>query len=99
MDIEFQDPELDRLAFDETYVGNWSPALVRAYRRRINQITQAPHQQVLYAFKGLRLEKLKKGKMRGRYSMRINDQYRLILQFAKKNGKDAVILSKIEDYH
>lgn len=99
MDIEFQDPELDRLAFDETYVGNWSPALVRAYRKRVNQIMQAPNQQVLYAFKGLRLEKLKKGKMRGKYSMRINDQFRLILQFSKKNGKDTLIIIKIEDYH
>jgi proteic killer suppression protein len=99
MHLEFQDPELDRLAFDQTYVGNWSPTVVRAYRKRVNQIRQAPNQQVLYAFKGLRLEKLKKGERRGKHSMRINDQFRLILQFAKKNGKDTVIVFKIEDYH
>ncbi|MCJ7578115.1 MAG: type II toxin-antitoxin system RelE/ParE family toxin [candidate division Zixibacteria bacterium] len=98
MDIEFQDPELDRLAFDETYVGNWSPALVRAYRKRVNQIMQAPNQQVLYAFKGLRLEKLK-GKMQGKHSMKINDQFRLIVRFTKKNGNDTLIIIKIEDYH
>lgn len=98
MDIEFQDSELDRLAFDETCVGKWSPALMRAYRKRVNQIRQAPNQQVLYAFKSLRLEKLK-GKMQGKYSMRINDQFRLIVRFAKKNGKDTVIIIKIEDYH
>ncbi|MGB2769788.1 MAG: type II toxin-antitoxin system RelE/ParE family toxin [Candidatus Zixiibacteriota bacterium] len=98
MDIRFRDSELDRLAFDETYVGKWSPALVRAYRKRVNQIRQAPNQQVLYAFRSLRLEKLK-GKMQGKYSMRINDQFRLIVRFAKKNGKDTVIIIKIEDYH
>lgn len=98
MDIEFQDPELDRLAFDETYIGNWSPALVRAYRKRINQIMQAPNQQILYAFKGLHLEKLK-GKMQGKHSMKINDQFRLIVRFTKKNGNDTLIIIKIEDYH
>lgn len=99
MHVEFQNPELDRLAFDETYVGKWSSALVRAYRKRVNQIRQAPNQKVLYAFKGLRLEKLKKGEMRGKYSMRINDQFRLIVQFTKKNGNDTVTIIKIEDYH
>jgi toxin HigB-1 len=99
MDIEFQDLELDRLAFDQTYIGKWSPALVRAYRKRVNQISQAPNQQVLYAFKGLRLEKLKKGEMQGKYSMRINDQFRLIVQFSKKNGNDTLIIIKIKDYH
>ena len=98
MYIEFQDSELDRLAFDGTYFGKWTPSLVRAYRKRVNQIKQAPNQQVLYAFKGLRLEKLK-GKMQGKHSMKINDQFRLIVQFAKKNGKDTVIIIKIEDYH
>ena len=99
MHVEFQDPELDRLAFEGTYVGKWSPALVRAYRKRVNQIRQAPNQQVLYAFKGLHLEKLKKGKMQGKHSMKINDQFRLIVRFSKKNGKDTVIIIKIEDYH
>jgi len=98
MDIEFQDSELDRLPFDETYVGKWAPALVRAYRKRVNQIMQAPNQQVLYAFRSLRLKKLK-GKMQGKHSMRINDQFRLIFRFAKKNGKNTAIIIKIEDYH
>ncbi len=31
--------------------------------------------------------------------MKINDQFRLIVGFAKKNGKDTVIIIKIEDYH
>ena len=98
MDIEFQDPELDQLAFDETYVGNWSPTLVRAYRKRVNLIRHVPNQRVLYAYKGLRLEKLK-GKMQGKHSMRVNDQFRLIVQFAKKKGNDTVIIIKMEDYH
>ena len=98
MDIEFQDSELERLAFDKSYVGKRSPALVKAYRNRVNLIKHAPDQQVLYAFKGLHLEKLK-GKRKGKHSMKINDQFRLIVKFAKKNGNDTVIVIKMEDYH
>ena len=98
MDIEFQDSELERLAFDQSYFGKTSPALVKAYRKKVNLIRNVPDQQVLRAFRSLRLEKLK-GKMQGKYSMRINDQFRLIVQFAKKNGKDTVIVIRIEDYH
>ena len=98
MDIEFQDSELERLAFDQSYFGKRSPALVKAYRKKVNLIRNVPDQQVLRAFRSLRLEKLK-GKMQGKYSMRINDQFRLIVQFAKKNGKDTVIVIRIEDYH
>lgn len=97
MDIEFQDSELERLAFESSYVTG-SLALVRSYRKRINQIMQAPNRQTLYAFRSLRLEKLK-GKRKGQHAMRINDQYRLIVEFGKKNRHEKVVIINIEDYH
>ena len=98
MDIDFQDSELERLAFDESYIGALSPSPLKAYRKQLNLIRQSPNRQVLYAFRSLRLEKLK-GKLKDKYSMRINDQFRLIVRFAKKNGKDIIVILKIEDYH
>ena len=48
--------------------------------------------------KSIHFEKLK-GKRSGEYSMRLNNQFRLILQI-KKQGKDKVIVIRsIEDYH
>ncbi len=97
MDVEFHDSDLERLAFESSFMKG-SPALVRSYRKRINQIIQAPNRQALYAFKSLRLEKLK-GKREDQHSMRINDQYRLIIEFRKKNKHEKVIIINIEDYH
>ena len=98
MIIDFQDPELERLAFDAAYMGKRSAALVRAYRKRINQLRNVPDRQALYALRSLRLEKLK-GKLKRFHSMRINDQYRLIIEIQQKVGKETVEIIKIEDYH
>lgn len=97
MEIEFQDSELERLAFEASCVIE-PLALMKGYRKRINQIIQAPNRQALYAFKSLRLEKLI-GKRKGQHSMRINDQYRLIIEFRQKNKHEKVVIINIEDYH
>lgn len=97
MEIEFQDTNLKRLALDAGYTKK-PPALVKGYRKRINQIQQAPSRQVLYAFRSLRLEALK-GKRQGQHSMRINDQYRLIVVFKPINKHEKVVILAIEDYH
>ena len=98
MDIEFQDAEFDRLAFDGSYSGSWSSAIIRGYRKRLNVIMQAPSRQTLYAFRGLRLEKLG-GKYKGYHSVRINKQYRIRLKFVNANGGEKVRIIQIEDYH
>jgi proteic killer suppression protein len=43
---------------------------------------------------GNRLEALK-GKLRGRYSLRVNDQYRITFKWAEGNAE----LVQVEDYH
>lgn len=97
MDIEFQDSELERLAFDSSAVIE-PPALMKGYRKRINQIMQAPNRQTLYAFRSLRLEKLK-GKRKHQHSMRINNQFRLIVEFRQRNKHEKVVIIDIGDYH
>ncbi|MCK4606365.1 MAG: type II toxin-antitoxin system RelE/ParE family toxin [candidate division Zixibacteria bacterium] len=98
MDIEFQDSEFERLAFDGTYIGSWSSTIIRQYRRRLNVIMQAPSRQTLYAFRGLKLKKLG-GKYKGYHSVRINKQYRIRLKFVNANGYEKVRIIKIEDPH
>ena len=97
MEIEFQDSELERLAFEASYVIE-PLALMKGYRKRINQIIQVPNRQALYAYKSLRLEKLI-GRRKGKHSMRINNQYRLIIEFRQKNKHEKVVIINIEDYH
>lgn len=99
MRLEFEDEELEHLAFEVGFrTKRWSQDVTRAYRRVINLISSAQSEQDLRQFKGLRLEKLK-GKRAGSSSVRINDQYRLVLRFLTDDkGRLAVIVEAV-DYH
>lgn len=98
MDLEFADDRLRRLAEDPTENGGFDQAVIKAYRKRIQYIRAAPDERAFYTMKSLHYEKLQ-GDRDGQHSMRLNDQWRLILKFAVNDqGKRVVILS-ITDYH
>ena len=99
MEVQFFSDDLDRLEVDVGYTAGLGQALVKAYRRKINIIRQAGDERVFYALKSLHFEKLE-GKRKHQHSMRLNDQYRLVLELIDGNptGKVAKIIG-IEDYH
>lgn len=98
MRIRYKDDNLARLAKTEGFRGTWSKDIVRAYRKVINLVIQSSKSPDLYAFKSLRIEKLL-GKMKGYHSLRLNDQYRLIVQFGQSDGSENLTVVRIEDYH
>jgi proteic killer suppression protein len=98
MEIEFADPEMEKLAKDARYIGKHSFAKIKKYRERINSILQAVDRRDLYAQKSLRLEKLK-GEREHQYSIRLNDQDRLIVEFVKKEHREIAKIIGMEDYH
>ena len=98
MEIEFADPEMEKLATDAKYIGKHSFAKIKKYRERINRIVQATDRRDLYAQKSLRLEKLK-GERGHQHSMRLNDQNRLIVEFVKKENEEIAKIISMEDYH
>ena len=61
-------------------------------------IRAAPDERTFYALKSLRFEKLK-GPRAHQRSMRLNDQWRLILEIQPSTPGNIVVLIKIEDYH
>jgi toxin HigB-1 len=98
MDLEYADERLRSLANDLTATGGFDGAVVKAFRKRIQFIRAAPDERTFYSMKSLHYEKLQ-GDREGQHSMRLNDQWRLILRFAVNDqGKRVVILS-ITDYH
>lgn len=98
MDIEIKSKRLARLETDKDFNDGRPPTIVRAFRKVINLIRQAENSRDLYAFKSLQIEKLK-GKEEGFRSMRLNDQYRLVVEFGTKKGVEVVTVIRIEDYH
>jgi len=71
------------------------PSELRASaRRKLQMLDDADTLRVLMALPGNRLEKLK-GDRKGHYSIRINDQWRVVFQWQDGNALDV----RIEDYH
>jgi len=95
--VEFRDRRLDEL---ETHDGDggYHPTIVRAYRRRLQQIRAAVDERDFHSQRSLRFEKLKGSRVHQR-SMRLNDQWRLILEFEGKGTEKVVVVVEIEDYH
>jgi len=98
MEVAFKDSDLDRLETDAKFDAGFSPGVVKAFRKRMQVIRSAVDERVFYAMKSMHFEKLK-GDKEGQYSMRLNDQWRLILQFKAEAPNKMVVVVSIEDYH
>lgn len=77
------------VTFEETYLRElfehgkcsdrkhrYQPQIVKRYQRRIEQLRAAPRPETLYQLNSLNFEALK-GDKAGRFSVRVNDQYRI----------------------
>lgn len=97
--VEYDDDDLRRLAEDATFrVKRWGPVLVAAYRKKVQVLRAAKDERELGAMRSLNLEKLKRERA-GDYSVRLNDQYRLILKFRSRAGARVAVVREITDYH
>lgn len=98
MRVEYHDEVLRQLAQELEYAPKgWDPDVIKSYRKKVQLISAAPSERDLYAMRGLRMEKLK-GDRLGQTSMRLNDQFRLILTF-KTEGDRVAVLLEVVDYH
>jgi proteic killer suppression protein len=98
MDVEFADEDLDRLETDSDFNAGFSRAIVRAFRKRIQLIRAATDEREFYAMKSLHYEKLKGGRSHQR-SMRLNKQWRLVLEVSRTGARRVIVVIEIEDYH
>ncbi|MBS2127339.1 type II toxin-antitoxin system RelE/ParE family toxin [Burkholderia thailandensis] len=98
MEVEFDDDDLDRLETDAQFTAGFSQEIVRAYRRRMQQIRAFHDERDFYALKALHFEKLK-GNRDGQHSIRLNLQWRLVLQLRGEHPCKVVAIIEIVDYH
>jgi proteic killer suppression protein len=98
MEVRFKDEKLDRLETDPKFDAGFSAGLVTAYRKRLQTIRAASDERVFYQLKSLHFEKLK-GNRSHQHSMRLNEQWRLILEFEGVAPNKRVAVISIEDYH
>lgn len=98
MEVEFEDPALERLETDRRYDGGYAQGVVTAFRMRMQFIRSSEDERKFSAWRALRFEKLK-GDRADQYSIRIKDQWRLILKFKKEPTGKIVVVISIADYH
>lgn len=99
MKIEYDDEDLRRLAEEADFrPKQWGRDVVVAYRKKVQLIDAAEDERDLYATRSLNLEKLK-GDRSGHYSIRLNDQFRLILTFRTDDDGRVAVVIELVDYH
>jgi toxin HigB-1 len=98
MDVEFDDDSLDRLETDARFDAGFGREVVKGFRKLMQAIRAATDERDFYAMKSLHFEKLEGDRSQER-SMRINKQWRLILELKGSAPNKKVHVKKIEDYH
>lgn len=98
MEVTFKDESLDRLETDASYSAGFSGGIVKAFRKAMQHIRSASDERVLYTRRSFRFEKLR-GDREGQYSMRLNDQWRLIVELHSIGARKTVHVVEIVDYH
>lgn len=76
----------------------FSEAIIRAFRLRMQTIRGAKDERDFYALKSLHFETLE-GNRSHQHSMRLNKQFRLILELQGSGQDKNVMIVAIEDYH
>ena len=97
MEVEFDDPDLDRLETDPQFTAGYAPAIVKGFRKAMQHIRAAKDERDLYATRGFHFEKLK-GREPER-SLRLNKQWRLIVEVEDGTKSQRIRVKNIEDYH
>ena len=98
MIVRHADRKLERVEFELSFRGGFGSDVVKAFRKRMQFIRDAVDERDFYSLKSLHYEKLK-GHRSHQRSMRLNDQFRLILELETDPAGRVVVIVNIEDYH
>lgn len=98
MDVRHDDDDLRRMEADPEYSGRRDRAFVRAFRRLLNLLRHVANEAELYKWPSVRFEKLKGARAHQR-SLRINKQWRLIVEIERGEQGNVLVVKSIEDYH
>ena len=98
MKVRFGEGRYEQLETDPRFTDGRPQAVVKAYRSRLNFIRQALDERDLRGMKSFHFEKLQ-GARSHQHSLRLNDQWRLIIEFEGEAPNKTVVIVSIEDYH
>lgn len=99
MQVDYEDEDLELLAYVSTHItSRWPQSVTKAYRRRIQQLEAAVSEQNLRALRALHFEKLEP-RRKGLCSIRISLQHRLVFRFDPDDDERLIITGhEVADY-
>lgn len=100
MEFRFKSDKLKLLYTHETGAHRFPPAVVKGFFRVMSIIKSIPNEGDLYSLKSLHYEKLKgtRGKF-GERSLRLNDQWRLIIKLETDPTGKTILVVEIGDHY
>ena len=98
MRYQFKYRKLENLYYDGRDINQYPPEVGRSFYEAMEIISAAVDVRDLYAFKGFHFEKLKGARI-DQYSMRLNNQFRLVLTKERDEHGQYLLIISIEDYH
>ena len=98
MRFEFRDLGLEEVYFNPSATLGRGPAVDKGFRKVMNRISAALDERDLREFKGSHYEKLK-GNRSHQHSLKITDQWRLIVERVKEGETTSLLVISVEDYH
>ena len=98
MRFRFADNKLEKLYTEEKGAHKYPLGVVDAFFEVMNVIDSAADERDLYALKSLHYEKLR-GPRSHQRSLRLNRQFRLIIEKGNDENGEFLWIVRIEDYH
>lgn len=98
MDVVFADPKLALVETEEAGKTKLPVSVIQSARRKLTVLRAAIDDRSLRNWKSLHYEKLK-GDRDGLRSIRLNDQYRMVLSLDETTNPQTATVLAIEDYH
>lgn len=98
MRFQFKDKNLHLLYTEEKNAHRYPIKVVDAFFDVMAIISSAENENDIRAFKQLHFEKLK-GNRKDQISLRLKEQFRLIIQLEKDNNGKTIWIIEIVDYH
>jgi toxin HigB-1 len=98
MEVRFVNSELESMEPKDGPTGNYADTAVNGFRKAMRFIRSAADERDFWSMRSLNFEKLK-GDRSHQYSLRLNKQWRLIVEIEKGNPKNTIVVIGIEDYH
>ncbi len=98
VEVRFADSDLEAIEVDPRPKTNLDAAIVRAFRKVMNIIRGAADERGIRAWRSLRMKRLE-GDRSHQHSLRLNDQWRLIVEIDERVSPHVIVVISIEDYH